>query len=94
MLKKKPAKHPVYHVYKDNALAQSLSMEFAFLSFLKEQASVHRRAQFRVEKAVTIFDLATSPEDQTILDGLRSINRLNAIHASIYPDDRTGMDVE
>ena len=92
MSKKLSAKHFVYHVYKDNVLADSFSTEPLSFNCLKEQARIHRTAEFRVEKAETIFDSSTSPEDKKILDGLRSTVRSNAIHATIHANDRTGMD--
>jgi hypothetical protein len=81
-------------VYKDNVLVDSFSTESLSFNALKEQASLHRAAEFRVEKAEILFDSSTSPEDKKILDGLRSIERSNAIHATIHANDRTGMDEE
>jgi hypothetical protein len=94
MSKKISAKHFVYHVYKDNVMVGSFSTEPLSFDCLKEQAKLHKTAEFRVEKAETLFDSSASPEDKKILDGLRSIVRNNAIHATIHANDRTGMDDE
>ena len=94
MSKKLSTKHFVYHVYKDNVLVESFSIEPLSFDYLREQARLHRTAAFRVEKAETLFDSSTSPEDKKILDGLRTIERTNAIHATIHANDRTGMDEE
>jgi len=92
MSKKLSTKHIVFHVYKDNVPVDSFSTEPLSFNYLKEQAGLHRTAEFRVEKAETLFDSSTSTEDKKILDALRSIERSNAIHATIHANDRTGMD--
>jgi hypothetical protein len=80
-------KRYVYHVFNNAALMKSFTSESESFDYLKTQAQHHRTAAFRVEKAVTIFDSATSPEDKKILDGIRSITRDNCIHASIHMSD-------
>jgi hypothetical protein len=94
MSKKLSTRHFVYHVYRDSVLVESFWTEPLSFNYLKEQARLHRTAEFRVERAETIFDSSTSPEDKNILDGLRTIKRSNAIHATIHANDRTGMDDE
>jgi hypothetical protein len=88
MSKQHSAKHFVYHVYKDNVRVESFSTEPLSFNCLKEQAKHHKTAEFRVEKSETIFDSSTSPEDKKMLDGLRSIERDNSIHASIHDSNR------
>jgi hypothetical protein len=82
----------VYHVYKDNVRVESFSTEQLSFDCLKEQATLHRLAEFRVERVEILFESASNREDKTILEGLRSISRSNAIHATIHANDRTGID--
>jgi hypothetical protein len=68
-------RHYTYHVFKDNELIGSFTLEPMSFAYLRDRAKIHSKSDFRVERAVTIFDSFTSPEDKTILEGLRSIER-------------------
>jgi hypothetical protein len=80
-------KNYVYHVFNDATLVNSFTSESESFEYLKTQARHHRSAEFRVEKAETLFDSSRITEDKKILDGLRSIRRGNEIHASIHISD-------
>ncbi len=76
-----------YRVYINGEAAINFQTEGGALNYVESAASIHRDADFIIEKTEKIFDSSENSDDRDLLYHARNPNSSNTIHASIHPED-------